>query len=324
VEEAMNSRGLTIAVVVLAALTGVLYWSQHHNPADATPPVSASAAPAILKVSLPDITELEIKKKGSEPVAIKKAADGKWEITEPKTYPADQDAVIGVLSSLAYLNADRLVEEKAGDRKQYGLESPAVELDVSQKSQGTRQLLLGDDTPAGGDVYVAVANDPRVFTIASYNKTSLDKTLNDLRDKSLISLNPDKVSQVELMQKGKTIEFDRTKDGWQILKPSSSSADSNAVNDLVHSLTSARMDLTATEAGAAFAHGTPIATAKLTGDTGTQTLDVRKDKDSYYAKSSLIDGTYKVDSSVGQALDKKLEDFQQKKQPPATAAAKSK
>jgi hypothetical protein len=40
---------------------------------------------------------------------------------------------------------------------------------------------------------------------------------------------------------------------------------------------------------------------------------VRKDKDDYYAKSSFADGVYKVASDLGQALDKKLDDFRNKK-----------
>ena len=36
-------------------------------------------------------------------------------------------------------------------------------------------------------------------------------------------------------------------------------------------------------------------------------------KDDYFAKSSVVDGIYKVDSSVGQGLDKKIDDFRQKK-----------
>ena len=212
------------------------------------------------------------------------------------------------------LNADRVVEEKASDRKQYGLDPAAVELDISGKGGATRQLLLGDDTPAGGDVYAALATDPRVFTIASYNKSSLAKNLNDLRDKSLLTLSADKVSRVELSRRAEDLELDRTKDGWQILKPSSSPADSFTVNDLVRTLTTARMDLsTTTDAAAAFARATPLATAKITGDTGVQTLEVRKSKDDYYAKSSAVDGTYKVDSTVGKGVDKKFDDFRQKK-----------
>jgi hypothetical protein len=296
---------LIIAVIVLAALAGVLYWSQHRKPPAESAAVPSSATPVILKVDPFAVTQLVLKQKGSDPVTVKKI-EGKWQITEPKPYRADQEAVAGVLSTLSALSADRVVEDKAADRKQYGLEEPAAEVDV-----GTRQLMLGDDTPAGGDVYVAVAGDPRVFTVSSYTKTSLGKSLNDLRDKSLLTLNPDKVSRVELLKKGQDLEFDRTKDGWQILKPSASPADATAVNDLVRSLTGAKMDLSAVATG--FAQATPIGTAKLTGDSGVQILEVRKNKDDYYAKSSATEGTYKVDSILGQAFDKKLDDFQTKK-----------
>jgi hypothetical protein len=304
VEETVKSR-LIIAVIVLAALAGVLYWSQHRTPPAENAAVPPRATTVILKVDPTAATQLVFKQKGSDPVALNKT-EGKWQITEPKPYRADQEAVFGVLSTLSALSADRVVEEKAADRKLYGLEEPAIEVDV-----GTRQLMLGDETPAGGDVYAAVAGDPRVFTVSSYTKSSLAKSLNDLRDKSLLTLNADKVSRVELVKKGQDLEFDRTKDGWQILKPSASPADATAVNDLVRNLSGAKMDLNA--AGAGFAQGTPVGTAKLTGDSGEQTLEVRKNKDDYYARSSATEGTYKVDSSVGQVFDKKLDDFQPRK-----------
>ena len=306
----MNFRGLIVAVVVLATLGGVLYWSQHHNPAEESAAVPASTAPMIVKINPADVSQLIIKQK--EPVTLKKT-NGQWQITEPKPYPADQEAVAGVLSTLSGLNADRIVEEKASDRKQYGLDPAQVELDIGVKGS-TRQLLLGDDTPTGGNVYAALATDPRVFTVASYQKSSLAKSLNDLRDKSLVTFSADKVSRVELMKKGEDLEFDRTKDGWQILKPAASPADSAAVNALVSTLTNARMDLnTTTDAASAFAHATPLATAKLTGDAGLQTLEVRRNKDDYFAKSSAVEGIYKVDSTVGLGLDKKIDDFRQKK-----------
>jgi Domain of unknown function (DUF4340) len=309
----MNFRGLIVAVVVLAALGGVLYWSQHHKPAEESAAAPSSPVPVIVKINPADVSQLTIKQK--EPVTLKKT-NGQWQITEPKSYPADQEAVAGVLSTLSGLNADRIVEEKASDRKQYGLDPAQVELDITVKD-GTRQLLLGDDTPAGGNVYAALATSPRVFTLASYQKSSLAKSLNDLRDKSLITLTADKVSRVGLLKKGEDLEFGRTKDGWQILKPSSSPADSAAVNALLSTLTNARMDLNTTDdASAAFARATPLATAKVSGDAGVQTLELRKNKDDYLAKSSAVAGIYKVDSSVGLGLDKKIDDFRQKKPAP--------
>src|ERR1700733_5564851 len=172
----MNFRGLIVAVVVLATLGGVLYWSQHRKPVDESAAASTSTAPVILKVTPADVTELDIKQK--EPVRLIKT-NCPWQIAEPKAYPADQVAVAGVLSTLSGLNADRIVDEKATDRKQYGLEPAFVELDISGKNGATQRLLLGEDTVAGGNVYAALVGDPRVFTVASYNKNSLAKSLND-------------------------------------------------------------------------------------------------------------------------------------------------
>src|SRR5437764_14525384 len=76
------------------------------------------------------------------------------------------------------------------------------------------------------------------------------------------------------------------------------------------------MDLTSDDqkkAASSFASGKSIGTAKLTTDSGIQELEVRKSKEDYYAKSTDVTGVYKVGSDVGQGLDKKLDDFRNKK-----------
>ena len=113
---------------------------------------------------------------------------------------------------MSSLNSVRVVEDKATNPKQYGLDQPAFQLDITEKDQKTQRLLLGDDTPTGGAAYAMLAGDPRVFTMASYAKTSLDKTLNDLRDKRLLTVNPDKISRLELVRKNQDIELGRKQD----------------------------------------------------------------------------------------------------------------
>jgi len=165
----------------------------------------------------------------------------------------------------------------------------------------------------------AVGGDPRVFTLASYSKTSVDKSASDLRDKRLLTANFDKVSQVDLTAKKQNIEFGRSKDAWQIVKPRPLRADNFSVEDLVRKLKDAKMDLSASadsdekKIAALFASGTPVATAKVTDATGTQTLEIRKNKTDYYAKSSAVSGVYKVASDLGTSLDKALDDFRNKK-----------
>src|SRR5260370_895684 len=110
------------------------------------------------------------------------------------------------------------------------------------KAPTPQKLLLGDDAPVGNATFAKPENDPRVFTIASYNKTSLDKSANDLRDKRLLTLDFDKLSQVELVTKKQDIQFGRNKQEWQIVKPKPSRADNFQVEEIVRKLRDAKMN----------------------------------------------------------------------------------
>jgi hypothetical protein len=313
----MKSTGLLVAAAVLAALTGTLYWSDHHKAADATA-TPVDAAPKVLTLKDADLSKIELRKKGGQEVALAKNDAGKWQITAPAPLAADQDAISSMVSTLSSLNSERVVEDKASDLKQYGLTDPALEVEIATKDGKSQKLLLGDDTPAGNAVFAATSGDQRVFTISSYTKTSIDKTPSDLRDKRLLTADFDKISQVQLNAKKQSIEFGRNKDAWQILKPRPLRADNFTVEDLVRKLKDAKMDLSATstdekKAVSTFASATPVATAKVTDTAGTQELEIRKSKDDYYAKSSAIAGIYKVSNDLGSGFNKSLDDFRNKK-----------
>ena len=310
----MKIRGLIVAAAVLAALTGALYWSNDHKSTETAQP-PADLLPKILALKEGDIVGIAIKKKDADEVVLKKDGNN-WRITAPQALVADQSAVSGMVSPLATLDAQRLVEDKASDLNQYGLSDPSLAVSITEKNYQTQQLLIGDSTPSGNGVYAKLGGDPRVFTMASFNGSTLHKSLNDLRDKRLITADADKISRIDLVTKQENIEFDRDKDQWQILKPKPMRADGSQVDDLVRALTDAKMDLSSGDPKKnvpAFASGTPVASVKITTESGTQDLQLRKSKDDYYAKSSIVGGVYKVSGSLGQQFAKKLDDFRNKK-----------
>jgi Domain of unknown function (DUF4340) len=318
----MKVRGLLVAALVLAALLGVLYWSNHHgSTADNTVKASPEAAPKILSFNQDDVTSLTIHRKDGPTLDLSRNSSGVWQIASPEILAADQDAVSGVLSAFSSLNAERLLEDKASHLASYGLEAPALEIDAILKNNKTQRLLIGDQTPSGNSSYAMLAGDPRLFTIAGFNKSSLDKTAGDLRDKRLLTTDFDKVSQMELLvkkpDKKLDITFARDQEAWQILRPGPFRADTGRVEDLVRSLKEAKMQLGSasddSNNAAAFQSAVPFAVAKISGASGIQELEVRKVKDDYYAKSTVASGVYKVPASVGTSLDKTLDDFRNKK-----------
>ena len=312
----MKIRGLLIAALVLAALAGTLYWSNHKKPAADTVK-AADTTPKVLSLKESDVSQIEIKKKGQPDLTLQKA-DGNWKIAAPEPLGADQSAVGSMITSLSSLDADRVIEEKAGDISGFGLKDPAFEVDVTAAGNKVYKLIVGDTAPTGNSAYAMVEGDPRVFTIANYNKTSLDKSAGDLRDKRLLTADFDKASEIELRTPKDDIAFGRNKDAWQIVKPKPMRADSFQVDELVRSLKDAKMQTASAETddnkdASEFAAGKLVATVKVTALNGTQTLEVRKNKNDYLAKSSALPGVYKVENKVGTSVDKKLDDFLNKK-----------
>jgi Domain of unknown function (DUF4340) len=312
----MRLRSLLAAAVVLVALAVGLYFSNKQEAAKAAKP-PADAAPKILSLPDGDITKISVKAKGGAETVLERSGAGKWRMISPE-YPADQEAVNQLVTAAANITSDRVVEDKMSDPKTYGFNDPALKVDITSKGGKVSDFLIGDDTPTNGGSYASLQGDPRVFTVASFVKSGLSKTFNDLRDKRLLTFDQDKLSRVELTAKKQTEEFGRDKDQWQIVKPKPLRADGSQVDELIRKLRDVKMDPAVPEEDAkkamsAFASGTSVATVKFTDPSGTQQIEIKKNKDDYYAKSSAIAGVYKVPSELGTGVDKGLDDFRQKK-----------
>jgi hypothetical protein len=315
----MKFARLLIAAAVLAGLGGLLYWSNRSEEAKAGKP-DPKAAPKILDLKEADIRQIEIRHRDGETTVLARDGSGKWAITAPQPLAADQSAVSAVATAASTLSSDRVVDDNASNLPSYGLDPARIGITLTMADGKAHILRIGEDTPTEGDTYAMLDGDKRLFTIASSNKTGLDKQAKDLREKHLLVFDQDKLSRVELEVAGKPpLEFGRAGTDWQILKPKPMRADGFQVDELVRKLKDASMvtegdtETDPKAAATAFASGQKTAIAKITGAEGTLTFEVRKVKDDYYGKSSTLDGAYKVTKEIGDGLNKSLEDFRNKK-----------
>ena len=97
---------------------------------------------------------------------------------------------------------------------------------------------------------------------------------------------------MSVLPKGPAFEFSKNgQSEWQIVKPKPMRADTSQVDDLVRKLKDAKMDLTDDKAAADFATADKVASASVTDNSGTQTIEIRQAKDkTYYAKSTAVEG----------------------------------
>jgi len=313
---------MLIAAVVLAGLTGALWWSNRQEKAKEGRP-AADAPPKILSIKEDMVLQIDIKRREGESTSVRFTDKGKWDITSPKPLSADPTAVAQLTTALANLNSDRLVDANATDLASYGLAPAQLEVDVATKDGKTSKLLIGENTPTGSGVYAKLDGDPRLYSMAASNKNTFDKASKDLREKHLLNFTGGKLMGLEVTTKAKngtqTIEFSRVGDtDWAIAKPKKLRADGLAVDDIVTKLKLTEMDANwsdedAKKAAASYASAPLTGSIKVIDSTATQSLEVRKIKDDYYAKSSAIDGVYKIGKDLGDALGKSLDDYRNKK-----------
>ena len=315
----MPVRGLLVAIVALGVLAAGVYWSEKTKKAEEAKEASGGAS-KLVSVKDEEVRRIEIRRRdAAAPLTLERDKSNDWRMIGPESLRVDQGAANGLVSAYTGLSFDRLVEEKAADLSAYGLQTPGVEVTMTTKDGKSRKLLFGDDTPTGSSVYAKFADDPKIFTLASNTKTQLDKTAKDVRDKRLLIFDTDKLARVDLTGKGQVIEFGRNaQKEWQIVKPRPQRADNGQVEELVRKLSDAQMDTSVTDEeaaklGSSFASASRVGSASVTDTSGTQSIEVRKKDKDYYAKSSAVNGVFKISSDLGEALNKGIEDFQNKK-----------
>lgn len=314
----MKMKQLIAAAIVLAALTATLYWSNHRKPADNSAATGAGATTKIISLKQDDISKLEIKKLNGDEVVLNRVAPDRWKITSPMPLVADQDTVSTILYTLSPLDNATVVEEKTSDPKAYGLADPAVTVSATEKDGKTQTILIGDDTPTGGSAYAMLSGDPKVFSVPTNTKTSLNKSLSDLRDKRLLPVDFENIHSVQITSAKLDLTFGSDNGQWTIHNPKNIRGDTSKFENVIEKLKVADMDPSTPEAerkkaAALFASGTPVATVKATDASGTQELQVRKSQGAYYAKTTAMDGAYKVADALGEAVGQNIEDFREKR-----------
>jgi uncharacterized protein DUF4340 len=315
----MKPARLLIAVAVLAALSGAVWYSNKQEKAKEGKP-AADAPPKVFTLKEDEVKQIDIKRKEGEKLTSVIFNDkGKWMLTAPVSLPAESTQVASITSTAANLTADRVVDTNVADLASYGLAQPAMELDITTKDGKTQKLLFGENTPVGSNMYVKLDGDPRLFAIAAYNKATFDKPANDMRDKHLLEFTGGKIAKLEVTAKKQTIEFNKISDtDWQISKPRPMRADSFVVDDVVTKLKNSIMDTSVKEedlkkAAAAFPSAPLFAAVKITDSAATQSIEIHKLKDDYYVKSSALKDIAKVSKEIAEGFDKALDDFRNKK-----------
>jgi hypothetical protein len=305
-------RSFLVLVVIAAALGGYLYYDSKHAPTDENKTEKVFA-----DVQADKIDQVTVKSDKGETTTAAKQGD-KWQETAPAAVPADEAEISGITSNLSSLTVSRVIDEQPADVKQYGLDPARIE--VSFKAGGQEhKLLLGQKTPTGGDLYARLPDKPRVFLVPSYVESSLNKSPFDLRDKTILKIDRDKVDRLSIETPDHTITVAKQGADWRLTAPVDARADFGAVEGLIGRLNTTQMKAIAAndaDANALKEYGLdkPVATVHVNTGSAQAGLAIGKSAGDgvVYAKDLSRPMVFTVESALADELKKPADDLRLK------------
>jgi len=281
-------RSTFILLLVLLGLVGYIYFYEMKRPATSE---TAEQKPKAFTVEADKIEEVDVKAASGERTVLRKAGDA-WRIVEPLDAKADDSTATGIVTNLATLEIQRVVDEKAADLAQFGLAAPRIEVGFKKAGQAeASRLQLGDKNATGGEVYAKLPGSPRVFLVSAFLESTFDKGTFDLRDKTILSFDRAKVDSLEIVTKDQRLAFAKAGDAWRLTSPLDARADLGQVEGAIGSLqTLAMKSIAAPEAAekdlAKYGLDKPELTAVVGAGSTRATLAVGKadESGSLYAR----------------------------------------
>lgn len=328
-----RARTAVATLVLLAAAGGALlyawYGVERKGEAEAR---GKEKAERIFAFEPAQVKEIQIEAKGGSTHLVRDA--GGWRIPALGEQ-ADKNAVDPLVERLAGLKrkAEVAAAPDAAALAGYGLASPRIRVEAALEGGAKETLSVGDKNAFDGSLYVRAGQGP-VFLVPGDVEWWLDKGTEDLRDRTLLRFDQDKVKALRVEADGKVawaVERQPAQQGkpagWTLTAPRRAPAQAAKVSSALQALSWVRALHFADDAGKRAAElglDRPRRAFVLLGDDGKEMGRIElgvEAHDSVYARSSASPRILEVDRGAFSGIAASADDVEEKPAPPPAKAA---
>lgn len=202
-----------------------------------------------------DVIELQILrtdgKEITENILLRKEADN-WFLESPTRDKGDKDAIENLLKGVVNAKYDGILFENQPPEKlrEMGIADSPTSLEVRFRTQSiVKTIVFGDRNPGMNLGFAILKDDPRIFRLTADIKAEADKTVYDLRDKTVVDFAPLKIKDFTIKWlDGKGITVTHPQEGkWHIVKPKTAVADALKTTELLYKIKGAKIKAFADE-----------------------------------------------------------------------------
>jgi uncharacterized protein DUF4340 len=179
----------------------------------------------VAKIATADVETIEVTKAGA--TAIIKSEGGKYKVTAPVPYAADESVAKAAFEGLGKMDVSSLVSEKKEKHAEFELDDQkGIHLVVKAKGgKVLADVIVGKSTGPG--TMVRVSGKDEIWQASGVSRYLFDKSPADWRDKSISTFTAGDAERIEVLAKdgGKTILKKSgskvgTEDGWEVVESS--------------------------------------------------------------------------------------------------------
>ncbi len=174
----------------------------------------------LMAFKVDDVSRFTLAKDDGSTIEVVRDGD-QWKITEPGNYLADPTRVRELLGALLEAKVADFVADEPNSVSQYGLGKPHLTVTVYSKKNAEESLLFGfKQSQQGKDgIYVRRGESTPVYTVHEWVLGAVDKTVFDLRDKTVMGFDPSAVQSADVTVGTDKFALKRApKGGWDVVE----------------------------------------------------------------------------------------------------------
>jgi len=246
-----------------------------------------------------------------------RTADG-WQIEKPVKTDGDKSSINSLLTTLVTMKKDREFSIRASDLANFGLIGQVLEVRLTDKHGKKDILRYGDETGIESKIFVT-KTDTLIYTVPAYTKNSVDKSLFDWRDKSVVKVNRNDIRELHLRNQSGSFQVVKEGSDWYLKKPIETKADDSNISALLSKLETGKAKSVVSETlekPAEFQLNKPVYEVDIytgEGKAHQRLIFSALEDNSAYGKDEGRPHVFTVDSVFLKAFEKSLMELRNKK-----------
>lgn len=219
-------KGYSRLIIAGVVFLGLLVWALTQERGRA--PQQGEA----FGIDAKTVTKLDISGTDQK-VSLEKQGD-QWMLTEPIKGYADKDATERMVKAIAELKPSGARDEVDGQRvdprdAKFGLDKPQLTAVMTYEGRKQVTLYIGKEAPGGSEFFASIEGRDKLYFVPASLRSDLTQKPEQLRDKTVVHFEDDKIQSVALQYPDKTVAFEKRGEGaeakWFLTQPYEAKAD---------------------------------------------------------------------------------------------------